>query len=721
MIFMHSQGTQGGFDPAWYRRIFGNANAYKEGDEAIGIAAPDFAARENARNLLADIRIRDLHENPLLEDELQKLIWDSTSAEQYRKIEDWTVGDLKRFLLDSPEDAIKSVMDGLNSDVIAAVVKLMKNSELIAVGGKVFNPLPGSSIGAKGYMGARIQPNSPTDNIDDIIWQVFNGFSFATGDVVIGNNPVDSRVDNVANIERALKEVVEAFGLQDILPWCALAHIDIQSAVEDIFPGSVAIVFQSLAGTDDANKIFDLTVKKMRVHAKSRTGRYGFYFETGQGADFTNGAANGVDMVTLESRKYGFVRALKHEILKVRPEGNPTLVNDVAGFIGPEVFKNREQLVRCCLEDIVMGKLHGLCIGLDICSTLHMSVSLDDLDWCMDRIMPANPAYLMALPTKNDPMLSYLTTAFQDHVRIRQKFGYKVNDAMRDFFKRIQIIDADGNFTRHVGDVSWVYYQYCLARGDKRSRREIDAEGGRKIREIQDRGVPLAIGHGNRVWDLNPELKKEVDDLYADAKICIGSEFTPEFMASVPDAVMVKTLSRDRSDYIAHPVTGEQLNAGSLAALERLCDNRGRQIPDVQIVISDGLNANAIMDPGHLMPYLDSLRKCLSEAGLVTGGRHIVVIHGRVRAGYRIGEILFEKADPGRTRAVLHIIGERPGTIHRNYSVYMAAPKARVWADKKVDHDMARVISGISDTSLAPNKAAEMTATVLKEMMVLGR
>ena len=327
----------------------------------------------------------------------------------------------------------------------------------------------------------------------------------------------------------------------------------------------------------------------------------------------------------------------------------------------------------------------------------------------------------MALPTKNDPMLSYLTTAFQDHAGIRQKFGYKVNDAMWDFYKRIQIIDANGNFTSHVGDVLWVYYQYCLAKGDKRSRQEIEAEGNNKIQEIQARGVPLAMGHGDRVWDLNPKLKKEVEELYADAKICIWSEFTPGFMASIPHAVQVKTVSRDRSDYIAHPDTGEQLNIESISALENLRDNWGKHIPDVQIVISDGLDANAIMDPGHLMPYIAALHKYLSDAGLVISDKNIVVICGRVRAGYQIGNILFTKADSESTKAILHVIGERPGTIHRNYSVYMAAPKARVWTNKKVDHDIARIISGISDTSLEPEKAAAMTVAILKEMIVLGK
>ena len=208
-----------------------------------------------------------------------------------------------------------------------------------------------------------------------------------------------------------------------------------------------------------------MSIEKMMDHAKARKGqRYGLYYETGQGSDFTNGAAEGVDMVVLESRKYGFAKALKQELEKVQPKGAWTHFNDVAGFIGPEVFRTKEQLVRCCLEDICMGKLHGLSSGLDVCSTLHMAVSLDDLDWCLDQIMPANPAYLMALPTKNDPMLSYLTTSYQDHVRLRDKFGFKINDAMWDFFKRIQIVDQDNKYTEHFGDPVWVYYQYLCGK-----------------------------------------------------------------------------------------------------------------------------------------------------------------------------------------------------------------------------------------------------------------
>ena len=278
-------------------------------------------------------------------------------------------------------------------------------------------------------------------------------------------------------------------------------------------------MFQSLAGTDDCNQTFDVTVAKIMKYAQAKKGeRYGLYFETGQGSEFTNGAANGVDMMVLESRKYGFSRAVGAELAKVQPTGAWLHVNDVAGFIGPEVFKTREQLVRCCLEDIAMGKLHGLTIGLDICSTLHMTVSLEDLDWCQDQIMPANPVYLIALPTKNDPMLGYLSTSFQDHVRLREKFGFKVNDAMWQFYKRIGIVAGNNQYTEHYGDPLWVYYQYRLAKGDSRSKDAVYAEGRQKMKEVEARGVDLATGHGGQIWDLNPQLAARVNGLYDDAK-----------------------------------------------------------------------------------------------------------------------------------------------------------------------------------------------------------
>jgi len=722
-VFAYITRIKGAFDQTLYRQVIGAANAFKEGDQALGVAADDNISRENARKLLANTKIKDLHAHPLLADNLQKFLWQTTDPDKYNKIKNWTLGQLKDFLLTKSEAEIKEIMGGLNSEVIGCIPKLMSNQELIAVDKKIFNPLPGRKIGAQGYMSARIQPNSPTDDPEEIVWQVFDAWSYAVGDLVIGTNPVDGTKESVMRIEKALKDVVETFNLKGTIPWCVLAHIDVQREIFNENPELVNFMFQSLAGTDVANKTFDLTVEKMIDHARSRKGqRFGLYYETGQGADFTNGAAEGVDMVVLESRKYGFARGLKQELAKVQPLGAYTHFNDVAGFIGPEVFRSREQLVRCCLEDILMGKLHGLCAGLDICSTLHMSVSLDDLDWCIDQIMPANPAYLMGLPTKNDPMLSYLTTAYQDHVRIREKFGYKVDDAMWEFFKRIEVIDQNGKPTVHFGDPVWVYYQYCRAKGDKRSQDVIMAEGKKKFDEIHGTWlktgyrVPLAAGYGKNIWDLNPELDKRIRELYADAKKAIWAEFTPEFIKSIPNAVTIATLSKDRENYIVRPDTGEQLSEEAVATLTKLRDSWKGKEPDVQIVICDGLNANSIMTEGHLMPYLNEVRKELKAAGITVGEQNIVVKSGRVRAGYAIGNILFEKSDPNKHRAILNIIGERPGTGQNAFSVYIAAPKAKVWAEKTCDHNIVKVVCGISNMATKPEDAAKMTVKLLKQM-----
>ena len=719
-VFAYIGRVKGGFDQTLYRQLLGAANDFKEGDQAIGVAAADETTRANARALLANTKIRDLHEHPLLVDELQRLIWQTTDQAQYAQVQDWTMGQLKEFLLTASEPDIKGVMYGLTSDTIGCVPKLMDNQELIALGQKIFNVVPGTRMGAKGYMGARIQPNSPTDHPDDVVWQVFDAFAYATGDIVIGTNPVDSTVASVAAVENALKDLVDTFGLQDTIPWCVLSHIDVQAEVAERYPGTVATMFQSLAGTDDCNKIFDVTIPKIMKYAQSKQGeRYGLYFETGQGSEFTNGAANGVDMMVLESRKYGFSRAVGAELAKVQPRGAWLHVNDVAGFIGPEVFKDRQQLVRCCLEDIVMGKLHGLPIGLDVCSTLHMSVSLEDLDWCQEQVMPANPVYLIALPTKNDPMLGYLTTSFQDHVRLREKFGYKVDDAMWSFYQRIGIVDQDGKYTEHYGDPLWVYYQYRLAKNDRRPKDAIYAEGQAKMREVEARGVDLATGHGEQIWDLNPQLAAKVNELYADAKVSLWAELTPEFAASIPNVLPLRTLSGDRNDYIAHPGTGETLSPESQLALEALRASWGGNPPKGQIVISDGLNAKAIMDQGHLAPYLEEMRRLLGDADVPMSETNILVTSGRVRVGYRIGETLFAEADPNSFRGILHVIGERPGTMHHAYSVYITVAKGKVWAEKGVDHDITKLVSSIADTALPPKEAARETLTIIRE--VVGR
>lgn len=721
-LFQYIQRQKGSFDLTLYRQLLGAANEFKEGDEIAGIAAASDEDRLKARILLAETTLNDIRSHSIFTDEQSEFIEQSTRAfqetESGKAIGKLRMKEFRELLLLSTDKEINSLLPYLTSDIIACVVKLMSNDDLIAISSKIFHPLAGSQMGSKGYMSARVQPNSPTDNIEDIVWQVFDAWSYSVGDLVLGNNPVSSNPESVAKIEMALYDLLTTFKLENTLSHSVLAHIDIQAEVEKTYNGQTGMWFQSIAGTVKANQTFDVTIEKLKKYAAQRKGKFGLYAETGQGADETNGHGEGFDMLIHESRKYGLWRGLKQQL----NEESWVHLNDVAGFIGPEVFRTKEQLVRCCLEDLVMGKLHGLMIGLDICTTLHMDVSLDDLDWCIDQIMPANPGYLMALPTKNDPMLSYLTTSFSDHLLIREKFGYKINDAMWAFFKQMEIIGENNKPSAHFGDPVWMYYQYLKLKGDTRPMDEIYSEGLACIERVRERGVPIARGYGVNHWDMNPDLEQEIRLLYADAKKCLWEETPSQFGKFLPHGIAISTLSKDRKDYIYHPQSGEQLSRDSIYALEILRSKWKKNIPDIQVIISDGLNVSSITDEGHLLPYVEELNSLLKTNYLFSNDYSVskdplFIQHGRVRAGYRCGELLFGDSASKQKKCILHIIGERPGTMHHNYSVYISVASATDWnVDGKIDHDITRVISGISDTALHPIDAAKETFRILSDL-----
>ena len=727
-LFQYIIRQKGSFDITLYRQLLGAANEFKEGDEIAGISAASEEDRLNARMLLAETRLKDIREHSVFTDEQSEFIDKSTrtfqETESGKAIGKLRMKEFKELLLKSSETDIHKMLPYLTSDIIACVVKLMSNSDLIAISSKIFHPLSGTQMGSKGYMSARVQPNSPTDNIEDIVWQVFDAWSYSVGDLVLGNNPVSSNPESVAKIELALFDLLTTFKLENTLSHSVLAHIDIQAEIEKTYNGQTGMWFQSIAGTVKANQTFDVTLEKLQNYAMLRTGKFGLYAETGQGADETNGHGEGFDMLIHESRKYGLWRGLKQQLNTVAFEkpsegffSEPWVhLNDVAGFIGPEVFRTKEQLVRCCLEDLVMGKLHGLMIGLDICTTLHMDVSLDDLDWCIDQIMPANPGYLMALPTKNDPMMSYLTTSFSDHLRIREKFGYKINDAMWAFFKQMEIIDENNKPSAHFGDPVWMYYQYLKLKGDKRPMDEIYIEGLACIERVRERGVPIAKGFGKDYWEMNPDLEQEIRLLYADAKKCLWEETPIHFEKLLTHGIAITTLSADRKDYIYHPQSGEKLSRDGIYALEILRSKWKNEIPDIQVIVSDGLSVSSLTDEGHLSPYIAELEAQLQNKFTLSKNT-IFIEHGRVRAGYRCGENLFSEASSTKKKCILHLIGERPGTMHHNYSVYITVAKGSDWfVEGKIDHDVTRVISGISDTAMNPKEAAKETLRILTEL-----
>ena len=513
--------------------LFGEANEYKEGDESINISALSPYARLNARKKIEKMKIGSIKSSNFVDDELSEFLESSIDQEIANSISDWSFGELKEFLLTSDEATIKEKMKGLRSEVISGVSKIMSNEELIKVSSKIYNNKEGSSLGAKGYFGSRIQPNSATDDPEEILFSILEGLSYGCGDAIIGTNIVAGDLPNLTILEKTIHDVVCTFDLHEKTHWSVLAHIDDQMSVKEQQTEIVDAVFQSIGGTSAVNHVFNLDLDKLKRHLwfqdqsddsfndnhdnnndndntilidqnnrseckieerrKERRVK-GVYFETGQGSAVTNRAANGVDMVTLECRAHGLARALTsplssfsspslhsrtllhlnnhfisppidhlHHINKENTNKNNQnniinnimnnnvnkdnkkqrkewkkpewmITNTVAGFIGPEVFRTGPQLLRACLEDLFSGKLHGLIMGLDICSTYHMAIDPSVLQEIQVEVLKGGPGFYMALPGNSDPMLSYLSTSFRDHPRLRAMSGLKVTRPMNDFF-----------------------------------------------------------------------------------------------------------------------------------------------------------------------------------------------------------------------------------------------------------------------------------------------
>ena len=237
------------------------------------------------------------------------------------------------------------------------------------------------------------------------------------------------------------------------------------------------------------------------------------------------------------------------------------------------------------------------------------------------------------------------------------------------------------------------------------------------MQEVRKRGVPLAEGFGKHPWDLTPDLDGEIRAVYADAKKCIRAELSPEFLRTLTKSTILATTSKNRDDYLLHPQTGEHLDEPSQRIVRDFRKRRDATRP-VQLVVSDGLNAFAITDRGNLHPYLENLRRELAAIGLSAATEILVVRNGRVRVGYRIGEALFgESADSDTHRAIVHIIGERPGSMHHTFSAYLTASSLSIWNQSgRTDHNITRVVSGIAADAFTPQEAAALTAKILREL-----
>src|SRR5688572_9174103 len=508
------------------RRTFVLANAFKEGDLLVGGTGDD-AVRADARRALLGCRVGDIRGATFVDDGVTEALERTRDRRQDADLDPLTIERIKDTILGShgPE-WVRRHRDSLSSEVIAALVKVMSGDELGSVSRRLFNPLP-DGIGAAGHFGSRIQPNSPGDDDEEIVFSILEGLTYGCGDVVIGLNPAADERDRIVRLERLLQDVVTRLRLPT--RFCVLSDLVKQHAAKA--RTAVDVGFQSLAGTSRAlTGMVGLDVGGILDLAR---GFDALYFETGQGSAVTNGAAEGVDMVTLESRAYGVARHIR------RQTGRWMIVNDVAGFIGPEVFRSPQQLERACLEDLLMARLHGITMGLDVCATFHMGIGPDELRDVTARVVRRGaPAYLMAVAGNADPMLGYLTTSFREHPALRSENGTAPTGRMA---RRLSELGLPA-LTGRTGAVSRLYARYAKADGDSRSLSQLEADGVRKVAVLRDRGLDLA---GDAATSL-----ARVDRIYAHARRALYANLESVVLRDACGSYRaVRSLASDRDDF----------------------------------------------------------------------------------------------------------------------------------------------------------------------------
>jgi len=660
------------------KELFTLANAFKEGDLLVGGTA-DERVRGDARQALSAATVGDIRRASFVDDGVSASLDRSRNRSFDAELDPLTIERLKTILLGPGVAAWASTYrDSLASEVIAAVVKVMTDDELSSVSSSLFNPLDGSgiAIGSPRHFGSRIQPNSAGDDETEILFSILDGLSYGCGDVIIGLNPAADEIDTIIRLEQLLERVVRTLDLPT--RYCVLSDIVKQHRART--RARIDVAFQSLAGTSRGLiGMVGLDVDGILDVARAFDA---LYFETGQGSEVTNGAADGVDMVTLEARTYGVARYLK------RTTGcRWTIVNDVAGFIGPEVFKTAAQLERACLEDVVMAKLHGLTMGLDVCATFHMGIAPRELRELTERIvMRAAPAYLMAVAGNADPMLGYLTTSFREHPFLRARVGRRMTSAMEQRLVALGTVTADGASRPGPASILRLATLFGL-------------DGMRQLMELEERGLDLNLDAD--------AADRRLDAIYAHARRALYATIEDGVIREAsPRHVRARTTAATREDYLARPHAGECLRDDDVRHIEAIGRTRH---PQVQIVVSDGLNADAINE--QLRAVMPLLRQLLSTQGHHVSDTDVILQNSRVRTGYEVG--LLVSAD-----VVVHLIGERPGTGLNTMSAYLTYGRDTAgqmrWR-RDLDHAATTAICGIHPKGKPPHEAAaEIARTVAR-------
>ncbi|WP_146817695.1 ethanolamine ammonia-lyase subunit EutB [Halobacillus faecis] len=433
------------------RDVLAKASEEKSGDVMAGIAAKSSLERMAAKYTLSELLLKDIYENPVVSyetDEVSRVIYDEVSQFIYKEIQGWTVGELREYILSHSTTAndLKRLSRGLTSEMISAVAKLMSSIDLVLASQKMKHQAHcNTTIGEPGRLAFRCQPNHPIDNPEGIMASIKEGLSYGSGDAVIGINPNNEAVDSVARILTMSHEFMQKWEIPT--QNCVLAHVTTQmQALKKGAP--VALLFQSLAGSQLANddfgvnqELLDEGYELMKTEGTSAGPNF-FYFETGQGSEVSLDGHEGVDMQTLEARTYGYARKWK-----------PFMVNNVSGFIGPETLFDGKQMIRADLEDLFMGKMHNLPMGIAPTYTNHMSSDQNDQEIAGMLTTLAGANFYMGVPGGDDVMLSYQDTSYHDDASLREMLGLRPLAEFEEWLEMMGIME-NGILTKRAGDLS---------------------------------------------------------------------------------------------------------------------------------------------------------------------------------------------------------------------------------------------------------------------------
>ena len=431
------------------KEVLAKANEEKSGDILAGVAAKSDIERIAAKEVLSQMTLAELRENPVVpyeEDDVTRMNQDGLNETIYGAMKAWTVADLREWILcgDTTEADIRRASKGLTAEMVAAVAKLMSNLDLIYGAAKVQVPARcNTTIGLRGTLATRLQPNHTTDNVEGITASLFEGLSYGCGDALLGLNPVNDTVSSLSEVLKRFDEVKNKFEIPTQI--CVLGHITTQ--VEAVKRGAPCdMIFQSIAGSEKGNRAFGfgtetvLEAKELLKKQGTAAGNNVMYFETGQGSELSSDAHYGADQVTMEARCYAYARNFA-----------PFMVNTVVGFIGPEYLYDSRQVIRAGLEDHFMGKLSGIPMGCDCCYTNHMLADQNDIENLALMLGAAGVNYILGVPTSDDIMLNYQTNAYHDVGAVREILGKRPIYEFECWLEKMGIME-NGKLTKYAGD-----------------------------------------------------------------------------------------------------------------------------------------------------------------------------------------------------------------------------------------------------------------------------